>query len=113
MHTNWSDGTATVEQVALKALELGYSYLAITDHATKIRVVRSLDAEKIEDQIAEINRVSMKYPKLRIFTGVEVDILKDGTLLLPNDVLSRLDIVVASIHQDVSGSDYSLSLIHI
>lgn len=108
VHTNWSDGTATVEQVALKALELGYSYLGITDHATKIRVVRSLDAEKIEDQIAEINRVSMKYPKLRIFTGVEVDILKDGTLLLPNDVLSRLDIVVASIHQDVSGSDYSV-----
>ena len=108
VHTNWSDGVATVEQVVLKALELGYSYLAITDHATKIKVVRSLDIEKIDAQIEEVQRISMKYPGIKVFTGVEVDILKDGSLLVPDDVLSRLDVVVASIHQDISGSDYSV-----
>ncbi len=109
VHTNWSDGIATVEQVVQKALELGYSYIAISDHATKIKVVKSLDVDKLEAQLEEIQEASKKYPAIRIFSGVEVDILKDGSLLLPDHVLSQLDVVVASIHQDIEGSDYSVA----
>ncbi|MGI6627244.1 MAG: helix-hairpin-helix domain-containing protein [Bacillota bacterium] len=107
IHTTWSDGLGSIEQMVLKALELGYSYIAITDHITKIKVINGLNSDKIRAQLAEIDKVSRKYPQIRIFSGAEVDILRDGSLACPDDLLSKLDIVVASIHQDIGGSDGS------
>ncbi len=105
LHTTWSDGLGSVEQMVEKAVELGYSYVAITDHATRIKVIDGLNPEKIKAQLDEIDRVSVKYPQIKILSGTEVDILKDGSLVLPDSLLSKMDIVVASIHQDIGGSD--------
>jgi DNA polymerase (family 10) len=101
VHTSWSDGVAGIEDMVQKARSLGYSYLAITDHATDLKLIRGLTPERLEAQLAEIRDVSRKYPDVRVLTGVEVDILKDGQLYLPDDLLSRLDLVVASVHQDI------------
>lgn len=109
IHTNWSDGLGTIEQMVRKAIELNYSYVAITDHATKIKVIDGLNPVKIKAQLDEIDKVSRKYPEIHILSGVEVDILKDGRLALPDELLSKIDIVVASIHQDIRGSDGSVA----
>jgi len=101
VHTAWSDGTAGVEEMVRKALSMGYSHIAITDHATNIKLVRGLTPEKMEAQLAEMGGLRLKYPDIRIFSGVEVDILKDGQLYFPNEILSRLDVVIASVHQDI------------
>lgn len=108
VHSNWSDGLNSIEQMVQKALDLGYSYIAITDHATRIKVINGLDPDKIQAQIQEIQMVSQKYPQIRILSGVEVDILKDGSLALPDDILAKLDIVVASIHQGLDGAGRSI-----
>lgn len=105
LHTTWSDGLGSVEQMVEKAVELGYSYVAITDHATKIKVIDGLNPDKIKAQLDEIDRVSAKYPQIKILSGAEVDILKDGSLAVPDSLLSKMDIVIASIHQDIGGSD--------
>ena len=104
VHTVWSDGVGTIEQVVQRARELGYSYIAITDHATEVRLIRGLDPERLRSQMAEIHEVSTKYPDIRILTGVEVDILGDGRLCLPDELLAKLDVVVASVHQDIGDS---------
>ncbi|WP_404405282.1 DNA polymerase/3'-5' exonuclease PolX [Pelagibacterium halotolerans] len=97
-HTDWSDGTATLEQMAEAAQERGYAYLAITDHSPHLGVVHGLDAERLTKQIVEIDRINKRLDGFTLLKAVEVDILKDGTLDLPDDILERLDIVVASIH---------------
>lgn len=104
VHTNWSDGVAGIEEMVKKAISLGYSYIAITDHATKVKVINGLDSEKAIRQVEAIKEISKRYPTIRILSGVEVDILKDGSLCLPEEVLSKLDLVVASIHQDIGDS---------
>lgn len=104
VHTSWSDGTASVEAMVQKAVSLGYSHIAITDHATEIKMIRTLTPERLEEQVKEIRRVAAAYPQIRVLAGVEVDILKDGRLYLADEVLQGLDIVVASVHQDLSDS---------
>jgi DNA polymerase (family 10) len=101
VHTTWSDGVSGIEEMVQKAITLGYSYIAITDHATDIRLIRGLTLEKMEAQLLEIGDLKRKYPGIRILTGVEVDILKDGRLYFPDEMLSRLDAVIASVHQDI------------
>ncbi len=108
LHTTWSDGLGNIEQMARKAIELGYSYIAITDHATRIKVIDGLNPVKIKAQLDEISKIAGKYPEIQILSGVEVDILKDGSLALSDDLLSKMDIVVASVHQDIRGSDDSV-----
>lgn len=101
VHTEWSDGTASIEDMVRKAAELGYRYIAITDHATDIKLIRGLDQEKLLAQLSEIREVSSRYPSIRVLAGVEVDIRKDGSLCLPDETLAKLDLVVASIHQEI------------
>jgi len=101
LHTTWSDGVSGIREMVATARSLGYSYVAITDHATSMKVVGGLDRDKIQAQLAEIDKVSRENPDMKILSGVEVDILKDGSLFLPDDILSRLDLVVASVHEDV------------
>jgi histidinol phosphatase-like PHP family hydrolase len=97
-HTDWSDGHATVLEMARAAQARGYSYLAITDHSPRIQVVNGLGPERLAAQAAEIRRAMEQMPGFTILTGIECDILEDGSLDLPDETLALLDVVVISPH---------------
>lgn len=98
VHTDWSDGRDSVEMVALAAKARGYRYIAITDHSQSLGIARGLDTARLEQQIAEIAELNRKIGGIRILTGLEVDIHADGNLDMPDEVLARLDFVIASVH---------------
>ena len=98
VHTTWSDGKASVLEMGRSARDLGYEYLAICDHTTSVRVVPGLDADGLRRQGEEIERANVELAPFRILRGTECDILHDGTLDLPDDVLAELDWVQASVH---------------
>ena len=97
-HTTWSDGTGSVEEMGRAARDLGYEYLAICDHTTGVRVVRGLDGDAVRRQLEEIRAVNEELGPFRLLAGIECDIRADGSLDLPDDVLSELDWVTASVH---------------
>jgi putative hydrolase len=97
-HTDWSDGRATMLEMAQGAQALGYNYLGITDHSPRITVVHGLDAERLVAQSHEMAEVQKQVDGLTLLQGIEVDILEDGTLDLPDTVLEILDVVIASPH---------------
>ena len=97
-HTNWSDGRATMLEMAQGAQALGYSFLGITDHSPRITVVHGLNAERLVAQSREMAEVQKQVDGLALLQGIEVDILEDGSLDLPDAVLEILDIVIASPH---------------
>ena len=97
-HTTWSDGKATVLEMALAAIELGYDYIAVCDHTPNVRVVPGLDAEALRRQGEEIAAVNEAVTPFRVLRGTEVDIRRDGELDLPDDVLAELDWVQLSLH---------------
>jgi putative hydrolase len=97
-HTTWSDGRATMLEMAEAARALGYRYLGITDHSPRIKVVNGLDAERLLAQSQEMAEVQKKVKGLTLLQGIEVDILEDGALDLPDQVLEILDVVIASPH---------------
>ncbi len=98
VHSKWSDGSHTFEQLAEVAKEHGYSYFALTDHSQGLGVARGLTVERLAEQKREIDTLNKKLKNIRILHGAEVDIRSDGTLDFHDDVLQTLDIVVASIH---------------
>jgi DNA polymerase (family 10) len=98
VHTTWSDGRASVLEMAKAAIALGYDYLAICDHTRSVRVVPGLDADDVLRQGEEIAAANERLAPFRILRGIECDILADGSLDLPDDVLSELDWVQASVH---------------
>jgi len=102
MHTSWSDGRDTVEAMVATCHALGYEYIAITDHSPRSAASRTLTLDGLRQQADEIEEVRAKYPTLTIFHGCEVDILQDGSLDFPDEVLEELDIVLASLH-DAAG----------
>jgi DNA polymerase (family X) len=97
-HTTWSDGKATVEEMAVAARDLGYEYVAICDHTPNVRVVPGLDADALRRQAEEIAGVNERLAPFRVLRGTECDIRSDGTLDLPDDVLAELDWVQLSLH---------------
>jgi DNA polymerase (family X) len=97
-HTTWSDGTATVEEMALAAIARGYEYLAICDHTPAVGVVRGLNADDLRRQALEIADVNDALAPFRVLRGTECDILPDGRLDLPDSILAELDWVQASVH---------------
>ena len=98
VHSNWSDGKATVLEMAEAARDRGYEYLAICDHTRNVRVVPGLDADDLRRQAEEIAAANEQVAPFRILRGTECDILPDGSLDLPDDVLAELDWVQASVH---------------
>jgi DNA polymerase (family 10) len=98
VHSNWSDGTASIADMAAAAKERGYTYIALTDHSQRLTVAHGLDAARLSRQIDEIDKLNVKLSDFTVLKGMEVDILADGHLDMANEVLSRLDIVVAAVH---------------
>jgi DNA polymerase (family 10) len=97
-HTTWSDGRASVREMALAARGRGYEYLAICDHTVSVRVVPGLDADAVRRQSEEIAAANEELAPFRVLRGIEVDIRRDGSLDLPDDVLAELDWVQLSLH---------------
>ncbi|MBI3260896.1 DNA polymerase/3'-5' exonuclease PolX [Candidatus Berkelbacteria bacterium] len=97
MHSNWSDGQQSIEQMARAAQKLGHRYIAITDHSLGLGIARGLNEKRLTERRREIERVRKKC-SITIFEGIEVDIRADGSLDLPEPVLAKLDFVIASIH---------------
>ena len=98
MHTRATDGKNSIAEMAHKAKELGYGYIAITDHSKAVRVAGGLDEKGLARHLQEIEKVSRQIPDIRILKGVEVDILTDGSLDLKDDILKECDVVLASVH---------------
>ena len=106
MHTTETDGRATLEEMAEAACARGYQYIAITDHSKALAMANGLDEKRVvafARQVREINRGAPSGPlPLRVFSGIECDILKDGALDLANDALAELDLVIASVHSHMN-----------
>jgi putative hydrolase len=97
-HSTWSDGKATMLEMAKGAEAMGYTYLGVTDHSPRIKVVNGLDATRLLAQSREMAEVQAQVPGVALLHGIEVDILEDGSLDLPDMVLELLDVVIASPH---------------
>jgi putative hydrolase len=98
LHSTWSDGGAEISEMAQTARELGHEYMVLTDHSARLTIAHGLDRERLERQLADIEELNERFDDFRILTGMEVDIFEDGTLDLADDLLARLDVVVASVH---------------
>jgi DNA polymerase (family X) len=103
-HTKATDGRNSLEEMVEAARERGYEYLAITDHSKKVSVAHGLDGKRLRKQMEEIDNLQHKFKDIRILKSIEVDILEDGSLDLPDDVLKELDLTVCSVHY---GLNYS------
>ncbi len=100
VHTKASDGHASIRDMALAASARGLRYLAITEHSRRLRLAHGLDPLRLAQQIDEIDRLNAELSGIRVLKGIEVDILADGTLDLPDSALARLDLVVGAVHSD-------------
>jgi len=98
MHTTASDGRNSIEEMGEAAKKLGYEYIALTDHSKAVTVANGMDDKRTLAQIKKIRAAQERVPGIRLLAGIEVDILKNGSLDLSNEVLAQLDVVVASIH---------------
>jgi len=98
LHSLWSDGGATIESMARTARGLGHEYMVLTDHSPRLTIAHGLSKERLEQQLADVATLNEKMAPFRILTGIEVDILEDGALDHSDEVLSQLDVVVASVH---------------
>lgn len=105
MHTTWSDGAQSVEEMVIHARNLGYEYIAITDHSKYLQVANGLNEERLLRQREEILQVREKYPDIHIFSGVEMDILPDASLDFDDHFLKDLDFVIAAIHSSFNQSE--------
>lgn len=101
-HSTWSDGGAPIRTMAMTARALGRTHLALTDHSPRLTIAHGLTPERLAEQLIEVAALNEELAPFRILTGCEVDILADGTLDLPDDVLAGLDLVVASAHSKLS-----------
>lgn len=98
VHTKWSDGTATIEDMARAARERGLRYIAIAEHSRRLTVAHGLDAVRLAKQRDEIDDVNARLDGIAVLAGIEVDVLEDGSLDLPDSALARLDLVIAAVH---------------
>jgi DNA polymerase (family 10) len=112
-HSTWSDGHQRPEEIARAMSELGLAYWAITDHSRASFQANGLDASRLREEAAEIRSLNAQLAgegtKFRLLTGVEVDILKDGRLDLPDEALAELDVVIASIHQSFNQGEAEMT----
>jgi len=98
VHSDWTDGTASIANMAAAAQACGYAYMALTDHSRRQTMSHGLDPVKVARQLREIDKINGTLKGFTILKGIEVDILKDGELDLPDATLAQLDVVIASVH---------------
>jgi len=98
IHSDWTDGTASIANMAAAAQACGYAYMALTDHSRRQTMSHGLDPAKVARQLREIDKINGAFKGFTILKGIEVDILKDGELDLPDATLAQLDVVIASVH---------------
>jgi histidinol phosphatase-like PHP family hydrolase len=97
-HSNWSDGGSPIDEMARAARDLGHDYLVLTDHSPRLTVANGLSPERLRNQLDVVAALNVELAPFRILTGIEVDILDDGRLDQEDELLARLDVVVASVH---------------
>ncbi|WP_411841947.1 DNA polymerase/3'-5' exonuclease PolX [Salinicoccus sp. HZC-1] len=105
MHTVYSDGAFSVREMIEACIAKGYGYMIITDHSKSLRVANGLYEDRLYKQIEEVRRLRDEYPEIDIYTGTEMDILKDGTLDYSDDMLKELDYVIAAIHSSFTQTE--------
>jgi DNA polymerase (family 10) len=108
-HTEWSDGHDSIEEMALAAKDMGYQYVAITEHSAGRGIAHGLNAERLREQIAEIRALDKRTSGIPVLAGIEVDIRADGSLDLPHEILSELDIVIAAVHSAMNQSEEKMT----
>jgi putative hydrolase len=101
VHSDWSDGGSPIREMAENARDLGHAYIVLTDHSPSLKVANGLSAERLERQLAEVEALNASLAPFRILTGIEVDIMPDGSLDQSPELLSRLDLVVGSVHSEL------------
>jgi putative hydrolase len=97
-HSDWSDGGSPIEVMAAAARDLGHEYIVLTDHSPRLTIANGLSAERLREQLKVVAAFNEKLAPFRILTGIEVDILEDGSLDQEPELLAQLDVVVASVH---------------
>ncbi len=100
-HSDWSDGGSPIEEMAISAWEIGHEYLALTDHSPRLTVANGLSPERLEHQLQVVAAVNARMGTFRLLSGIECDIITDGSLDQTDDLLGRLDIVVGSVHSEL------------
>ena len=100
-HSNWSDGTNTIEEMAKACIEKGYEYLVISDHSKSAFYANGLKEDRIREQHRYVNELNTKYAPFRVFKSIECDILNDGSLDYPDEILSSFDLVITSVHANL------------
>ncbi|GEL09044.1 DNA polymerase/3'-5' exonuclease PolX [Salisediminibacterium halotolerans] len=108
MHTTWSDGAQSIEEMVEACRNRGYSFMAITDHGKFLKVANGLSDERLQRQHEEIRQLRTAYDDFDVFTGIEMDILPDGTLDYSDDVLKNIDFVIASIHSSFNQDENTI-----
>jgi DNA polymerase (family 10) len=108
-HTEWSDGHDSIEKLALAAKDMGYQYIAITEHSAGRGIAHGLDVDRLRRQVAEIKALNERLTGIRVLTGTEVDIRADGSLDLPHEILSELDMVNAAVHSAMNQSEEKMT----
>ena len=110
VHTRWSDGTASIEEMAEKARRLGMEYLAVCDHSKSLGIARGLDEARLREQMAEIDGLNERLDGFTVLKGIECDIKADGSLDLSDSVLRDLDFVVASVHSGFKAEEEQMTM---
>jgi len=105
VHSKWSDGNNTIEDMAEAAKDAGYKYIAITDHSKGLGIAHGLTEERLKEQVLEIRRLNQKLKGFHILCGIEVDIRADGSIDMPDHMMAQLDCVVGAIHSSFNQSE--------
>src|SRR3954452_13497717 len=108
-HSDWSDGGSPIREMAEAAIALGHEYMALTDHSPRLTVANGLSPERLEQQLDVVAALNEELAPFRILTGIEVDIDVDGSLDQTDELLGRLDVVVASVHSDLRAESAAMT----
>jgi len=108
-HTEWSDGHDSIEKLARAAQDMGYQYMAITEHSGGRGIAHGLDVDRLREQVAQIKALNERLDRIHVLTGIEVDIRADGSLDMPHEILSELDIVIAAVHSAMNQSEEKMT----
>jgi putative hydrolase len=109
VHSDWSDGGSPIREMAEAAIGLGHEYMALTDHSPRLTVANGLSPERLERQLDVVAALNEELAPFRILTGIECDINVDGSLDQTDELLGRLDVVVASVHSDLRADSAAMT----